>query len=73
MSESNTHYPVKEKKYVQIILDVPERALDWFQTFVSRAYFHTFQDLAENRDTEEAYRLRNAVYTINATIEKSRE
>lgn len=57
---------------VTLTIEIPEWAIDWLQTFVDRAYFDTFQNLAKNRDIEEAYCLRNAVYAINEAIIKAR-
>jgi hypothetical protein len=63
---------MNEPKEVALTIEIPEWAIGWFQTFVDRAYFDTFKDLATNFDEEEAYQLRNAVYAVNAAIIKAR-
>ena len=64
---------MNEAETTTLTIAVPEQAIGWFQTFVDRAYFDTFRDLAENFDEEEAYALRDAVYAINTAIIKARE
>ena len=63
---------MNEAEVTTLTIAVPEQAIGWFQTFVDRAYFDTFRDLAENFDEEEAYALRDAVYAINTAIIKAR-
>lgn len=63
---------MSEAEETTLTIEVLEQAIGWFQTFVDRAHFDTFRDLAENFDEEEAYALRDAVYAINAAIIKAR-
>jgi hypothetical protein len=62
---------MSDAKEVTLTIEIPEWAIGWFQTFVDRAYFDTFKNLAENFDEDEAYQLRNAVYAVNAAIIKA--
>jgi hypothetical protein len=57
---------------VKLTIEIPAWAIGWFQTFVDRAYFDTFKNLAENFDDDEAYQLRNAIYVVNEAIIKAR-
>jgi hypothetical protein len=57
---------------VTLTIEIPAWAIGWFQTFVDRAYFDTFKNLAENFDEDEAFVLRDAVYAINTAIIKAR-
>ena len=63
---------MNEAEETTLTIEVPEQAIGWFQTFVDRAHFDAFRNLAENFDEEEAYALRDAVYAINTAIIKAR-
>ena len=63
---------MNEKVETTLTIEILEQAIGWFQTFVDRAHFDAFRNLAENFDEEEAYALRDAVYAINTAIIKAR-
>jgi len=51
-----------EKKTLTVELTPDEANL--FCQFCSRSTFDTFKDLAQNRDEDEAYQMRDALYSI---------
>ena len=56
-----------------ITIEVPDWAIGWFQIFVGRSHFGTYQELACDRNVEEACQLRDAVSAVSNAIIKGLE
>lgn len=56
-----------------ITIEVPDWVIGWFQAFVGRSHFGTYQELACDRNVEEACQLRDAVSAISNAITKGLE